>query len=184
MNEQRIQEIKDELRQMMQLIVSSGKPLNDEMKQMLSQVLEHAASRIAQLREEEQLDQAEAEQAQVANEVSPPTSEGQPPPPFGNIPPLTPANHQSSNINAFRYEPESEKLLIKFQGEYPQQNGSVYSYSGVPAYIFDLFRRGAIAPKTSGKNAWHTWKAGVTPSHGATMYALIKGGNYPYERLS
>ena len=190
MNEQRIQEIKDSLREMMELIVQRGEPLTDEIKQMLAQVLEHAAQRIQQLREEEQLEEAEDEQEQVANGVSPPSPPNQPPTPPGepppptNIPPLTPAPHESSNINAFRYEPESQKLFIKFQGQYPQQNGPVYSYEGVPKHIFDVFSRGAVAPRTSGRNAWHTWKEGVTPSHGASMYALIREGGYPYQRLS
>ncbi len=79
---------------------------------------------------------------------------------------------QYKNINA-----QSGKLFVKFQGKYPKQTGPVYSYEGVPKNIYEVFARGAVAPKTSGKNAWHTWKEGVTPSHGAA-------GNYPYQKLS
>lgn len=186
MNEQAINSIKEALREVMQLLVQRGEPLSDELKAKLAQVMEHAANRIQQLRQEEQqekeLEQIEEEQAEVAESLTP--TEPTVPPTGGPIPPLEPAPHESSNINAFRYDPENQKLFVKFQGKYPSQNGPVYSYEGVPPNIYDVFRRGAVAPKTSGKNAWHTWKEGVTPSHGASMYALIRQGNYPYQRLS
>lgn len=97
---------------------------------------------------------------------------------------LNAAPYPSSNINAFKYDPEKQKLFVKFQGKFPQQNGPVYSYDNVPKFIFDVFSRGAVAPKTSGRNAWHEWKRGVTPSLGASMYALVRLGGYPYRRLS
>lgn len=94
------------------------------------------------------------------------------------------APHPSSNINGFRYDPASQKLLVKFMGKDVANAGPVYSYDKVPPYIFDILRRGAIAPKTSGSNKWHTWKEGVTPSHGAAMYALIKAGGFPYRKVA
>lgn len=103
---------------------------------------------------------------------------------YGPEIPIPPAPYPSSNINGFQYDPESKQLLVKFQGKYPQQNGPVYKYEGVPDFIFNVFSRGAVAPKTSGRNAWHTWKKGVTPSHGAAMAALIKNGGYQYQRMS
>ena len=107
-------------------------------------------------------------------------------PPIGELPTqeLPGAPHPSSNINAFQYDPKSGRLLVKFMGKDVADAGPTYSYSGVPEYIFDIFKRGAVAPKTSGKNKWHTWRRGVTPSHGAAMYALIKAGKFPYQRLS
>lgn len=96
---------------------------------------------------------------------------------------LDKAPYASSQINAFKYDPKSGRLFVKFQGEHPQQNGPIYSYDKVPPFIFDVFSRGAVAPKTSGSNAWHTWKQGVTPSLGASMAALIKNGGYNYQRL-
>lgn len=185
MNEQAINNIKDALREMMQLLVQRGEPLSDELKDKIAQVMEHAASRITQLRgqgaEELELPSIEEEQAKVSEQVSPSQAV---PITGGSIPELEQAPHESSNINAFRYEPKTGKLYVKFQGKFPSQNGPVYSYDGVPPNIYDIFRRGAVAPKTSGKNAWHTWKQGISPSHGASMYALIKQGNYPYKRLS
>lgn len=188
--EERINEIKNALREVMQLLVQRGQPISQDVKAVLAQAMEHAANRIRQLREEEQggvatptLETAEQEQEQVANEVTPPTPPT-PPASGGPVPPLDQAPHESSNINAFRYDPKTGKLFVKFQDKYPGQNGPVYSYEGVPANIFDVFRRGAVAPKTSGRNAWHRWKKGVTPSHGAAMYALIRQGGYPYKRVS
>ncbi len=181
--EETIREIINTVQEMIQ----SGEILSDEIQGQVADILTQATDRISQLYQEiedqAELGHAEQEQAQVAEEVSP---QGQPPiPPTGGpIPSLEAAPNESSNINAFRYEPDSGKLYVKFQGKYPQQNGPVYSYEGVPKHIFEVFRRGSVAPKTSGSNAWHTWKEGVTPSHGAAMYALIKQGGYPYQRLS
>lgn len=186
MHEQQIDQIKEALREMMQLLVQRGEPLSNEMKMRIAQVMDHAATRIQELRNNQQenpdLEDAEQEQEEVANEINPPSPPI--PPTGGPIPPLEPAPHESSNINAFKYDPKTGRLFVKFQGKYPQQNGPVYSYDGVPPNIYDVFRRGAVAPKTSGSNAWHTWKKGVSPSHGASMYALIKQGNYPYQRVT
>lgn len=157
--------------------------LDDETMIALTQLLLQANERLKQMKESgetEEIEEAEAEQAEVANELAPHSGS---PPTGGVVPPLESAPHESSNINAFRYDPKNGKLFVKFQGDFPSQNGPIYSYEGVPANIFDIFRRGAVAPKTSGSNAWHKWKAGVAPSHGASMYALIKQGGYKYTRL-
>jgi hypothetical protein len=190
-SEQAIENIKDTVRQIMQLIVQRGQPLSQGLKDKLAQVMDHAANRISQLRQkqkqDEELEEAETEQAEIADTIGAGQEEKRPQILGGigdKIPELEQAPHESSNINAFRYDPQSGKLFVKFQGKYPKQNGPVYSYDGIPKNIYDVFRRGAVAPKTSGKNAWHTWKEGVTPSHGAAMYALIKQGGYPYQRLS
>jgi len=94
------------------------------------------------------------------------------------------APYPSSNINGFKYDPESGKLFVQFHGPYPQASGSIYSYDDVPAYIFDIFARGAVGPKTSGQNQYHKWVKGVTPSHGAALNALLKKGNFAYQKLS
>lgn len=166
MNEQRIQELKNALRDILAMVVKRGN-MNDDLKQMVMEVLGHVAKRIQELRKE----QFEED----------PLDEMQP-----NIitPQIQPAGHPSAQINGFNYDPESGNLLVKFQGDYPQENGPVYQYSNVPENLFKLLRRGAVAPKTSGKNAWHEWKKGLAPSLGASMNALIKQGNYPYTRIA
>ena len=183
MNElNQLETLLDELLAGIQEALQSGEILSDEFQGLIAQELEATTQRIDELRAEISQNPEQAEEEPTPEPISPtppPT-----PPTGGNIPPLNPAPHESSNINAFRYDPQTGKLFVKFQGKHPQQNGPVYSYEGVPNYIYDIFRRGAVAPKTSGRNAWHTWKAGVTPSHGASMYALIRGGGYPYQRVS
>lgn len=146
---------------------------------LFSQTIEEQSNKMA---EQGDINAIEREQAQVSEQVAQPPSGA--PPTGGNIPPLQPAPHESSNIKAFRYNPENQQLFVKFQGKYPQQNGPVYRYEGVPDFIFNVFSRGAVGPKTSGSNGWHTWKKGVTPSHGAAMAALIKNGGYQYQRMS
>jgi KTSC domain len=190
MNEKKIQDIKDALREMMQLLVARGEPLTDDLKTAITRAMEHAANRITQLRQEEQgaetlppIEEVEEEQSEVANQGQPPQPPPRPPT-GGPIPPLEPAPFESSNINAMRYDPDKQEAYIKFQGKFPSQNGPVYKYSGVPPYIFDVIQRGSVAPKTSGKNAWHRWERGVTPSHGASVSALLKAGGFNYQRLT
>jgi len=184
---QTLESLLDELLKGIQDLLLSGEVLSDEFQGLLAQELEATTSRIDFLREQNNIPppigEIEQEEAAIAEQVAGAPPE-QPPAIPPQIPPLEAAPHESSNINAFRYNPETEELYVKFQGKYPSQNGPVYSYEGVPEYIFDIFARGAVAPKTSGRNAWHRWKRGVTPSHGAAMAALIKAGNFPYQRLS
>lgn len=157
-NEQRINELKEALRDVMMLIAQRGQPLTPDLKALLVQVMEHVANRIQQLRNQENL-----------------PTEG-----LG----LDKAPYASAQINAFNYDPKSKQLHVKFQGDYPQENGPQYVYDNVPEYIAKLFMRGAVAPKTSGKNAWHEWKKGISPSLGASMNALIKMGGYSYQKVA
>lgn len=156
-NEQKINELKEALRDVMMLISERGQPLSPDLKALLVQVMEHVANRIQQLRGQEQL----------------PTE----------IPDLQPS-YPSSNINSFSYDEDTGKLFVKFQGDYPQQNGPVYQYGGVPRQIFDLFRKGAVPARTDGKNKWGKWWKGKNPSMGASMFTLIKNGGYPYQKVA
>lgn len=156
-NEQKINEIKDSLKEIVQLLIQRGQPLSEDLKILLVQVMEHVANRIQQLRNEEEF----------------PTA----------IPPLQ-ESYPSSNVNSFSYDEDSGKLFVKFQGDYPQQNGPVYQYTGVPKQIFELFKRGAVPARTDGKNKWGRWWKGKNPSMGSSMYTLIKQGGYPYMKVA
>ena len=90
----------------------------------------------------------------------------------------------SSNVEGFAYDPKSNRLLVRFLGDYPNRNGPVYAYDGVPPVIFDLFRRGSAAARTNGSNKWGTWWKGKSPSLGASVYTLLKLGGFPYQRLT
>ncbi len=163
MNEQAIEEIKNALREVMQYIVQRGETLGEELKIKLAQVLEHAANRIQELRQE-----------QSPVESLKPNA----------IPQLDQGPFESSNVNSFKYDPDNQQLYVKFHGKDSADSGPTYGYQGVPQYIFDIFKRGAIGPKTSGQNQYHRWIKDVTPSLGGTMNALIKAGGFPYQRLS
>ncbi len=101
--------------------------------------------------------------------------------PIGELPS---APYPSSNINSFKYDPETQKLLVKFMGKDTANSGPTYKYEGVPDYIVDIFARGAVGPKSTGRNKYHAWFKGITPSHGAAMAALIKKGPYPYQKVA
>lgn len=163
--EQQINTIKDSIRQMVQLITQRGEPLTDELRQMIAQAMEHAATRIQQLR------QQQAAQEQPNPQI-----------PVASTPEIT-QSMPSSNVYGFNYDYDNGRLLVKFQGDRNAGEGPIYSYEGVPPYIFNLFKRGAAIAKTSGRNKWGSWYRGKTPSIGAAMDAFIKNGGYSYQRL-
>lgn len=157
-----LQSLVDELLRGIQEVLQSGEILSDEFQRMLAQELEFATNRIDQLRIENPID-----------DFTPPPQE-----------PNLNKGMDSSNIHSFGYDPENQRLLVKFQGQYPQENGPIYGYGGVPEVIFDLFKKGAIPARTNGQNKWGKWFKGKVPSLGASLYTLIKEGGYPYQRLS
>lgn len=110
-------------------------------------------------------------------------TEPQAPPTLTNQPEIAEAM-PSSNIAAFGYDDKQGRLLVRFLGKYPNKNGPVYEYSGVPIEIFDLFRKGAVPARTDGQNKWGKWWRGKVPSIGASLYTLLKTQNYPYQRVS
>ncbi len=142
-----------------QQVLQSGERLSDNFQGQIAQFIGSIFDRIQQL---------ESEQG----------------PPSAPTPPLEPNPIGSSNVNSFGYDEKTGRLMVKFQGDYPQQNGPVYAYEGVPKAIFELFKRGAVPARTDGKNAWGKWWKGKVPSLGASMFTLIKGGGYPYQRMT
>lgn len=162
MNEERIEELKNALRQILKLISSRNRPMTPEIRSALSKVVEHVTNRIEQLRQEEN-----PVEGLQPNQQQPELASGGP----------------SSNVHSFGYDDKTGRLLVKFQGNYPQENGPVYAYGGVPKEIFDLFQKGAVPARTDGKNKWGQWWKGKVPSLGASLYTLIKNGPYPYQRL-
>jgi KTSC domain len=176
-----VAELQELIRQLVsgiQQVMQSGEVLSDEFQGMVAQTIQLAMARIEELQIDRSAEEPQLEPPQPVPQQRPAIPTGEP------VPELEAAPHASSNINAFRYDPQSQTLFVKFQGKYPQQNGPVYKYGNVPPFVNDVFSRGAVGPRTSGSNAWHTWRRGVTPSHGAAMAALVKAGGYPYQRMT
>lgn len=158
---QELEQLLKELVQAIQQVIQSGEVLSDEFQGQLAKTLGLLVDRIDQLQSQ---DAVEGLQPQQPHELQP-----------GPFP--------SSNVNSFKYDPRNQNLFVKFHGKDSADSGPIYSYENVPPFIFDVFRRGAVAPRTSGKNKYHQWYEGVTPSLGASMNALIKSGGYAYKRL-
>ena len=168
MNElQQLESLLDELLNALQQVISSGEVLSDEFQLLLAQELEQTYNRIEELSSES-----------PADELQPSSV-----PPTPSNPPLS-SPMPSSNIHSFGYDEKSGRLLVKFQGDYPQQNGPIYAYEGVQPVIFDLFRKGSVPARTDGKNKWGRWWKGKVPSLGASLYTLIRNGGYQYQRLN
>lgn len=161
MNEQLIQELEawvNALLDEVQAILESGEEIPDDVLNKIADEVEGAY--------------AEIDELQQAEPIFTPPEE------------LPAAPHESSQINGFQYSPETGKLQVQFHGKYPKAAGSIYEYDDVPAWVFDLFQRGAIAPKTSGSNRFHRWERGKSPSHGASMNAAIKAGGFSYRKVA
>lgn len=164
MNElQELETLLQQLLQTIQQVVQSGEDLSDEFQGELARTLELLVNRIDELRSEEPVETLQPQGAQ-----QPPLEQGMP----------------SSNVEAFGYDDDNERLLVRFLGKYPNRNGPVYAYQGVPRNIFDLFQRGAVPARTDGQNKWGRWWRGKVPSLGASLYTLIKNEGYPYQRLN
>lgn len=157
-----LQQLLQQLLQGIQNALAGGEQLSDEFQMQLAQTLQTLLNRIEQL--------------QSPAEELPPTQE------TDKLRLSRP--FPSSNVHSFGYDDKNGRLYVRFQGDYPSQDGPVYAYEGVPQNIFEIFRRGAIPARTSGRNAWGEWWKGKVPSLGASLYSLIKQGNYPYQRLS
>jgi len=99
-------------------------------------------------------------------------------------PELDEAPFPSSNVNSFKYDPNKRRLFVKFMGKDSANAGPTYRYEGVPSFIYEVFRRGAVGPKTSGRNKYHEWQKNVMPSLGAAMHWLVKNGGYPATQVS
>jgi len=181
-----IQELMQQAQTLIAYISQNGATLNRETQQVLTAFLQETNEFIVDYMEKmgelPPIEEIEQEQAQVANAGSPPTP--QVPPTGGPVPEMDRAPHESSNINALKYDPKKQQLFIKFMGKDTANSGPVYSYQNVPQNIFDVILRGGVAPITSGRNRYHAWHRGITPSHGAAVSALIKKGGYPYQRMS
>ncbi len=186
MNEKLIQSIKNALKDAVTFILQSDEPLTPELELKLAQAIEHAANRIQELRQEQEMEaKADQEIKSIEQEIVQPEQRTQELSVSNEqIPELEPTEYPSSNINAFRYDPKNQNLYVKFQDKYPAQNGPVYKYEQVPQYIFNILSKGSVVPKTSGKNKWHRWRKGIAPSHGASMAALVKAGQFKYTKLS
>lgn len=164
MNEQKIEELKNALREILQMIAARNQPMTPQLKDALAQLVEHVGNRIQQLRAQES--PAEGLQPQT------------------QVPQLQPGPYPSSNVNSFKYEPSNGTLFVKFHGKDSANSGPIYQYGNVPKFVYDVFSKGRVAPKTSGQNKYHRWIKGVTPSLGASLYALIRNGGYSYSRIS
>lgn len=163
MNASQLQQMLNELLAAIQEVLQSGEELSDEVQGALADTIGLMLERIDAMRSQE----SAAEQL----------------PPEGQAPQLQPGPFPSSNVNSFKYDPTTQRLFVKFHGADTAENGPTYLYQNVPRNIYDVFARGGVAPTTSGQNKYHRWIRGVTPSLGASLYALIRQGGYPYQRV-
>lgn len=153
-----LEDVLDEILSILEKIIQSGEVLSDDLMLAVAEEINAITERIEELRSQEPIE--------------------------APTPQLEPGPYPSSNINSFKYDPESKMLWVKFHGKDTADSGPTYSYEGIPKFIYEVFRRGAVGPKTSGQNKYHRWIKGVTPSLGAAMHALVKNGGYPYQRVA
>lgn len=159
---QELENLLDAILAGVQEVLQSGEVLSSELQNLIADEITFLTDEIDTLYLEQ-------------SNITPPTT-----PPQPNLEQAMP----SSNIESFGYDDKTGRLLVRFLGEYPNRNGPIYGYEGVPKQIFELFRNGAVPARTDGRNRWGRWWKGKVPSMGASMFTLIKNGGYPYQRLS
>lgn len=161
---EQLEALLQELLNGIQEVIQSGEILTDEFQMELAKELEYLTSEIDRSKSENPV------------ESLPPTN--------NEVPQLQKGPFASSQVNAFKYNPTTQQLFVKFHGKDSADSGPVYGYQNVPQNTYDLFASGRVAPKTSGENQYHKWIKGVTPSLGASLNALIKEGGFSYQRMS
>jgi hypothetical protein len=82
----------------------------------------------------------------------------------------------SSNVDRVMYNDETNELVVRFN------SGETYTYSGITKRLFENIIDGVDAPKTSGENDFGSWRQGVSPSVGATVYERLVRRNIRYKR--
>lgn len=210
MSEKRVQQIKESVSALRDFISQMGEPLSEQNQIMLAKVLEHAATRIKELRE--------------------PGIEATLPEGIGQLWYLAGGNPDSfidymrsvpdPSINSLLNNPVQLKNVIeRLQENQPQdrnrqsdgiqqapiqssniwgfsydkntknlyvkfQGDGIYQYNNVPPQIFNLFREGAVPAKTDGQNNYGKWWKGKMPSLGASLFELIKKNGYPYKKVA
>ena len=100
------------------------------------------------------------------------------------VPEVPAGQYPSSNVNGMNYNPDTKDMLVQFHGPYPNAAGSVYRYKNIPTYLYDILSRGAVPPKSSGENRYHKWIRGISPSLGGSVNAILKAGQFQYEKIS
>lgn len=166
MDLQELEQLLKDLMQSTQMVMQSGEELSDEFMGAIAETLNRLYTRIEEARQNE--NQSSADNL----------------PPTQAVPQLDQGPYPSSNVNSFKYDPNKQTLFVKFHGQDSADSGPTYRYENVPRNIYDVFSKGRVAPKTSGQNKYHQWIKGVTPSLGASLYALIRNGGYPYQKIA
>ncbi len=213
MNDEKIEEIKNSLREVVQLLAQRGKPLSKELKAMLVKVMDHAATRITQLRQEDAQRTSQTPIPDTANLLWI-LAGGQPeafvsylrefPDPQLNAILQNPTHlvqiieqlQRNNPIKHLGQEDGIQQANLQSSNVYgfrfnPQtkkmqvrfQEGAVYEYDDIPDVIFNLFSHGNASAKTTGSNRFGAWFRGKNPSLGAALNQYIKQGGYAYRKL-
>jgi hypothetical protein len=82
----------------------------------------------------------------------------------------------SSNVNQYRYDSETEILFITFN------DGSTYKYYNVAFGEFMDIRDGNAMCISEGSNQYGSWFVGKTPSVGAAVYVYLVAAGKRFER--
>lgn len=207
MNEEKISQIKNQLKFLIQQITEVGEEPPEFIQDLLLKVIEKTKNKIEELRREEVAPANDAQllwilsgqqpqafisylrtyptpatryilsNPSILNQTIQQLSKMLPPGEPLNIDGVPKADLNSSNIWGATYDPRSGKMRVRFQG------GSEYEYSGIPQNIFRAFIRGNASAKTKGKNKYGEWWPLKNPSLGAAMNQYIKQGGYPYQKI-
>jgi len=82
----------------------------------------------------------------------------------------------SSNVERVMYDSDTNELVVRFN------SGETYTYSNITQNLFEKIIDGVDAPKTSGESDFGSWREGVGPSVGATVYERLVRRGVRYKR--
>ena len=181
MNEQAITQIKDEIRNLIQLLVQRDEPLSDKIKLMLSQAMEHAGKRIQQLRQEEQqLSELPPQQEPFQGNPPPPQ-----PPPHGLGAPPSPdaqllwilAGQQEDAFLQYLQQYSTPETLALLQNPTELERVVQFLHAMMPSGrqpVIDGIQH-------SDLNSSNIWGTQYDPSTGKMKVRFQGGAEYEYD---
>lgn len=182
MNEKQIDDIKEALREMMKLLVQRGEPLSDELKFKIAQVMEHAATRITQLRQEQGKEQevlppeeipAPEMQAPQANAA---TTLGPPPSPAAQLMWILAGQNVDAFINYLGTYPDPELRALLANPDELDRNIN---------YLMQMMPPGQLPSQDgiekAGINSSNIYGFKYNPKNGKLLVRFNSGAVYGYE---
>jgi len=171
---ERIDTIKNEVREILKIVSARTEPLSPEMKNQLNQVLEHAERRITELRQSEQ--QQQPFQGQVGEQQPSPQIQGAPPSPDAQLLWILAGQQEDAFVKYLQtYPTPATQELLNNPTELERVVQFLHNImpSGTPPMIHGI--------QHSDLNSSNIWGTAYDPQSGKMKVRFQGGSEYEYD---